>query len=625
MTIAPDAFLAQAAEPEPERDRWGRYLIVDPDTGKKVARQRVTTFAKILADTYNLERWSQRMTAKGLANRADLLAQVAAASIEDKDTLNRIVEEAKEAAGSSVGRNLGSALHSFTERIDRGEPNVVAPAPLDLDLDAYRQAMTAAGVKAIPGLIERVVVVPAVEVAGTFDRILTCDQWALPRIGDVKSAQEMYGWLEVAIQLACYAHATSIYDLRDQTHQPMPEVDQEVAVVMHLPAGKGTCTLYEVDITAGWEMAQIAAEVRDARKRKDFARVLTQATLSATAPAGLAEHEGQGTGGSVGTPDPAPRPLGLVASGLARRIDAATLEQQLEMSAAVQAAGLPRLSLCPPERLPEWVALVNGVLGEQIGAKRSVRFDRVTMANRARELTPPQGIRLAELLATHGLVRLTETADEDLERWEELLRQVELDLDVDDDPFVGLPSANGVHQPDSKHPDLQARYHALPVDLRLAVDAAKGDLPNLRFADATPEQLQRATELITAAEADYEKRKAYAASLLQDLDEETVAVLVGAAGDYPLETFTETDVERLEDLCAALDAGLVLLTYDGDDAVLVTSDAALDAAVEAQGSKQAALSAAKEIARAAGLPAPRSVAAAVETPVIAARLARRAS
>jgi hypothetical protein len=40
---------------------------------------------------------------------------------------------------------------------------------------------------------------------------------------------------------------------------------------MHLPVGKATCTLYEVDIAAGWEAVQLAVAVREWRKRNDLA------------------------------------------------------------------------------------------------------------------------------------------------------------------------------------------------------------------------------------------------------------------------------------------------------------------------------------------------------------------
>jgi hypothetical protein len=75
-----------------------------------------------------------------------------------------------------------------------------------------------------------------------------------------------FSWCAIAVQLAIYAHADTIYDPATKTHEAMPPVDQDKALVIHLPAGKATCTLYEVDIAAGWEAAQHALWTRNWRK-----------------------------------------------------------------------------------------------------------------------------------------------------------------------------------------------------------------------------------------------------------------------------------------------------------------------------------------------------------------------
>ncbi|HET7326002.1 MAG TPA: LAGLIDADG family homing endonuclease, partial [Nocardioidaceae bacterium] len=80
-----------------------------------------------------------------------------------------------------------------------------------------------------------------------------------------------YSWGEIAIQLALYAHAATIYDPASGEHAPMPGVDQHWAVVIHLPVGEARCTLHKVDIAAGWEMAQTCGVVRAWRKRRDLA------------------------------------------------------------------------------------------------------------------------------------------------------------------------------------------------------------------------------------------------------------------------------------------------------------------------------------------------------------------
>jgi hypothetical protein len=102
---------------EPRRDRWGRYIIPDPETGEDREWTRATTIAGVLPDRFNLERWGERMVAFGLAQRDDLL--LLAQSIQDpkaeKHKLNKIARDAKSQAQAGAKANIGTALHAFTE------------------------------------------------------------------------------------------------------------------------------------------------------------------------------------------------------------------------------------------------------------------------------------------------------------------------------------------------------------------------------------------------------------------------------------------------------------------------------------------------------------------------------
>lgn len=273
---------AGTGKDEPEFDRYGRYVIPHPVTGKKTSWTRATTYAKSISDTYALGQWMLRMAVKGVAARPDLYALAAATSIDDKDGLNRIAEDAKEAAAAKAGANLGTALHSFTEQVDRGEtPNV--PEPWAADIAAYKRMLTTHRITILPQYLERKVVVPEISIAGTFDRIV--DRGGL-KIGDLKTGKDLsFGWLEIAIQLAIYSRATHLWTPATRTFEPMPPVDQDVALVFHLPVGKATAVLYEVDIAAGWQAAQLCGQVRDWRKRRDLAQAVTTAPATAPAPA----------------------------------------------------------------------------------------------------------------------------------------------------------------------------------------------------------------------------------------------------------------------------------------------------------------------------------------------------
>lgn len=297
-----------------QRDRWGRYLIPDPITGKSRAWTRATTVASTLSDKFGLQQWAQRMTARGLVLRPDLFALLAACDPDDKKKLNGLVDDAKEAAAASSGANLGTALHSFTEQLDLGHV-VNAPAPWDADLAAYKRTLERAGVRIDPAYVENIVTLPDFGVAGTFDRLVDYDGHLA--VADLKTGSFL-DWHEISIQLALYAHAATIYDPATNTHTPMPAVDMHRALVIHLPAGQAKCELWWVNILEGWEAAQEAMRVREWRTRKNLATKLDPGAprLVAVDTSNLLEQQAAWLRGRVerivvtlnGAPLPAPWP-----------------------------------------------------------------------------------------------------------------------------------------------------------------------------------------------------------------------------------------------------------------------------------------------------------------------------
>lgn len=273
-TLSADPFAAPTSAPvKVKHDRFGRYLLPDPETGKERAWTRATTIARTLADEYHLTRWKLRQVARGMALRPDLVAGAAAADPEeDKGTLDDIAEKAMERAGSSTGSTLGTALHNFTKRYDRGEPaaSLGVPPPLVPDMAAYVDTLKRHRLKVRPETVERIVVVPELGVAGQLDRIAGQPSGVTKSkplaILDLKTAKTTeYSGLENAIQLAIYAHAALMWDPARQAYEPMPDVDRERALLLHLPVGKAHGSLHGVNLIEGWEYALLAMNVRAAR------------------------------------------------------------------------------------------------------------------------------------------------------------------------------------------------------------------------------------------------------------------------------------------------------------------------------------------------------------------------
>jgi hypothetical protein len=291
------------------RDRWGRYLLPHPDTGRTQPWTRATTMASSVADTFALSMWSQRMVAKGLTMRDDLYALASTFDVAaDKDDMNTVCDQAKAAAGDKVAANLGTAMHSFTARIDQGEkPNI--PPKLRADVEAYSAVLRVIGLEIVPHLIERRTCITALkeDVAGTFDRVYRVVRdlevkvpWSKTSvrlkageyvIGDLKTGRDLsYGWGEIAIQEALYAHGINDHGVWDpkakewQDPHTLEDVNVrlnvrlDVGVVVHLPIqkteGNPACTVFAVDIAQGWEATELCVSVRRWRKEKKLATAL---------------------------------------------------------------------------------------------------------------------------------------------------------------------------------------------------------------------------------------------------------------------------------------------------------------------------------------------------------------
>jgi len=257
------------------------YRIVPRAGGKPVRHARATTIAGVLDEREALEKWGKRMVALGLSARPDLLALVHVTPADKKQELNAICNDATEAAAGSRGANMGNALHALTERVDAGE-TVIVPPSLQRDVDAYVAELARHSIEILPEYIERVCVNAKLDepIAGTTDRIVRW-QGALVVL-DVKSAASMdFAWRKTAIQLSIYANADSLYDREAGTHTDMPPVTRATGIVMHLPAGKGVCKAYAVDLRAGWDAAAQSVAVRQWRKRRDLATPLPDAMSDA--------------------------------------------------------------------------------------------------------------------------------------------------------------------------------------------------------------------------------------------------------------------------------------------------------------------------------------------------------
>ena len=254
------------------RDRWGRPMVLPPTGGKnakRIAYRRTTTFVGCLDDMNGLLKWQARQVAYGMGQRKDLVLAAAAADPSDKKKIGEIADKAAEHAKGVAGdaAETGTALHSLTERIDRGLPLGVIPAEYKADIEACRKATGHIEFSEI----ETFRVHDQWQVAGTADRIGTLRGRSM--IMDIKTGSIDYPH-KMAMQLALYAHSMP-YDIATDTRGSDAEpVDLTRGIIIHLPAGQGRCDLYEIDIAKGWGACLIARQVWDWRGTKGLTEIV---------------------------------------------------------------------------------------------------------------------------------------------------------------------------------------------------------------------------------------------------------------------------------------------------------------------------------------------------------------
>lgn len=248
----------------------GRYALSNPHTGKPDTFTRVTTGAHSLDSTDGLDKWKTANVVLGLKDNPDLLEglDLFAEPADVRRQVRRIADKAQEAAGASQAAELGTAIHAWTEAVERDGVAVEdVPAQFQPYVQAYMDALEAHGITTVPGMVERIVYHPGSGWVGTLDRI-----YLLPDgtrvIGDVKTSKTLdYGWLGFSVQFASYADATHMLRLDGSGWDPMPEVSPDYAVVAHVPSNQpGHCSMATFDLHAGREYLDLALEVYRARQ-----------------------------------------------------------------------------------------------------------------------------------------------------------------------------------------------------------------------------------------------------------------------------------------------------------------------------------------------------------------------
>lgn len=421
------------------RDHYDRPLILQPD-GTRIGYTRSSTAAKVIEDTYNLERWARRNVAYGIAYDASLVARLIALGGNpatwgkaEKDAVNEICEKAEGVAQAHKGADIGSALHHLTHRLDRGED--VDAGPYQDDLTAYVNTCLAHQFEIDRRYIECRIVNDLLRMAGSADRIVNVD--GIYRIADIKTGQTInYGTLGWAAQLAAYAGGV-LYDVATEQRLPTPPIDQTTGYIIHLPAGQGVCTIHEINLFNGHRAAELANEIRAVRKASKH--WMTPLSTWVTAP-------------EVSTP-PVERTAGEVVVASPATVAAPTVSPSVRQ----QPAPTPPPGVGAP-------TIAAPVSQDPATSRRRGLLDRWR--------------NLSELDKQRFEARNRYIAFDDYDAIDKLLTEIEATATRDRTrpaPVTVPPSPHHPDEGDGVHPlaiaDLQDDYHALDSDAKAWVDS----------------------------------------------------------------------------------------------------------------------------------------------------------
>lgn len=248
----------------------GQYVLPDPETGKKSTFTRVTTGAHTLDDTSNLDRWKMGNVVLGLKEKPELLDSLDL--WQDPTDVRRqvrsIADQASVAAGANQASELGTAIHAWTEAVERDGMAVDdVPDQLRPYVAAYVAKLEDYGITTVPDMVERIVYNPQTGWVGTFDRIYQLSDGTRV-IGDVKTSKTLrYGYLGFSQQLASYAHAAYMLSSDGTQWEPMPAVSDCFGLIAHVPSDQpGTCDLVTIDLSAGMEALELSHRIIMARR-----------------------------------------------------------------------------------------------------------------------------------------------------------------------------------------------------------------------------------------------------------------------------------------------------------------------------------------------------------------------
>lgn len=242
--------------PVHKHNQYGHYVLPDPITGLPIGFVRATTAAKTLDDTYNLSRWSTRQQVASVLRLADAASgpdahPIAGKMFEDLRSridggngpnVNELLDEIDGFAGGKNSAEFGDAVHEWCAALDASMVTVdQVPDLFKPWVTAYQGILARAGLIAVAQYVERTVMNDSgiERVVGKLDRLFLCVATGELYLGDLKTSKSdnvKYSWMTWPTQLVGYARARLMWGLDGATWEPMPPINQDVGLLIHLPS-----------------------------------------------------------------------------------------------------------------------------------------------------------------------------------------------------------------------------------------------------------------------------------------------------------------------------------------------------------------------------------------------------
>lgn len=255
-------------------------------SGTRAAYTRASYLADQIEEKGHIHKWEMRYLAKAMGQNEDLAAlaacEVYSTGVSDAvfgrektasgRRLDEIIERALDRVRIHEKADRGTAVHGFTEPAwwDGSHTEEQIPKSLRAAVASFWEANRKEAVEIVG--TEIFTANDITMSAGTFDHAVKVHGHDLLDdivIGDKKTGSfDPFSW---CVQISSYANGEP-YRLDDDARPGWPgPVNLDYGLVWHIDVPKGATTLYMIDLRIGWELAQIAARVRDLHKQTDLA------------------------------------------------------------------------------------------------------------------------------------------------------------------------------------------------------------------------------------------------------------------------------------------------------------------------------------------------------------------